>query len=118
MNEFTEDELVFGLKEAYVIVNKDFNKLTYLSKIIKTIISKDDKDIIIESDNVIDNMESKEEVKEENIKKLSIDEIRLKYIKKLKPLVPIRKWNLFNSIISTLTTEEEIKEQYEKLIRE
>lgn len=37
-----------------------------------TWISKDDKDIIIESDNVIDNMESKEEVKEENIKKLSI----------------------------------------------
>ncbi len=118
MNEFTEDELVFGLKEAYAIVNKDFNKLTYLIKIIKTIISKDDKDIIIESDNVIDNMESKEEVKEENIKISSIDEIRLKYTKKLRPLVPIRKWNLFNNIISTLTTEEEIKEQYEKLIRE
>lgn len=118
MNEFTEEELVYGLKEAYKIVNKDFNKLTYLSKIIKTIISKDDKDIIVESNNIIDNIEFKEEVKEENIKKLSIDEIRLKYIKKLKPLVPIRKWNLFNSIISTLATEEEIKEQYEKLIKD
>lgn len=118
INEFTEEELVFGLKEAYKIINKDFSRLTYLSKIIKTIISKDDKDII-DNENIIDNIEFKEEeVKEENIKISSIDEIRLKYIKKLKPLVPIRKWNLFNSIISTLTTEEEIKEQYEKLIKE
>ncbi|WP_293723950.1 replication initiation protein [uncultured Cetobacterium sp.] len=118
MNEFTEEELVFGLKEAYKIINKDFSRLTYLSKIIKTIISKDDKDII-DNEIIIDNIEFKEEeVKEENIKISSIDEIRLRYIKKLKPLVPIRKWNLFNSIISTLTTEEEIKEQYEKLIKE
>lgn len=56
-------------------------------------------------------------MKEENIKKSSIDEIKLKYTKKLKSLVLIRKWNLFNSIISTLATEE-IKEQYEKLIKE
>lgn len=118
MNEFTEEELVYGLKEAYTIINKDFNRLTYLNKIIKTIISKDDKDIIIESNNIIDNIEFEEEVKEENIKISSIDEIRLKYTKKLRPLVPIRKWNLFNNIISTLTTEEEIKEQYEKLIKE
>lgn len=53
MNEFTEEELVYGLKEAYTIINKDFNRLTYLNKIIKTIISKDDKDIIIESNNII-----------------------------------------------------------------
>lgn len=117
MNEFTEEELVYGLKEAYKVINKDFSRLTYLSKIIKTIISKDDKDII-DNENIIDNIEFKEEVKEENIKISSIDEIRLKYTKKLRPLVPIRKWNLFNNIISTLTTEEEIKEQYEKLIKE
>ncbi|MGL5426623.1 MAG: hypothetical protein ACRDAS_01800, partial [Cetobacterium sp.] len=97
------------------IINKDFGKLTYLIKIIKTIISKDDRSIIV-NDNIINNVIENIEVKEENIKKSSIDEIKLKYTKKLRPLVPIRKWNLFNNIISTLTTEEEIKEQYEKLM--
>lgn len=102
-NEFTEEELIEGLKESYKAIKKDFSTLSYLKAVIRTILAKEDEttDDIEEAEIVI---------KEETREKMEIEGIEVIREKVATKLVTEYRGSDGMKLMNRLTNLETIEE--------
>lgn len=105
-NEFSEEELIEGLKESYKAIKKDFSTLSYLRAVIRTVLAKEDKTTEdIEEAEIVTKEEVKEKIEIEGIE-ITRGKIATKLIKEYRGPDAMKVMNR----LSNLETIEEIIE--------